>query len=257
MKINEIFLSLQGEGHFSGTPAVFIRFSGCNLRCPFCDTQHESGKEMTEEEIVTQVASFSAKHVVVTGGEPALFLTETLVDALHAAHKIVAVETNGTRLLPKNVDWITLSPKFAFFKKSDQGTSDSPVISVVSSTPSSTISSIPVVSSAVSSASNVPTTVHAVASDASDAVLIASKTSFAAVVLPRCDELKAVFTSAADFAAVEKEYLAIPATFRYVQPCDTGEPELNRRITEEAVRWCQNHPYWSLSVQLHKLLGLP
>lgn len=239
MKINEIFLSLQGEGHFSGTPAVFIRFSGCNLRCPFCDTQHESGKEMTEEEIVTQVASFSAKHVVVTGGEPALFLTETLVDALHAAHKIVAVETNGTRLLPKNVDWITLSPKFAFFKKSGQGISDSPA------------------TSAVSSASNVPTTVHAVASDASDAVLIASKTSFAAVVLPRCDELKAVFTSAADFAAVEKEYLAIPATFRYVQPCDTGEPELNRRITEEAVCWCQNHPDWSLSVQLHKLLGLP
>lgn len=111
MKINEIFYSLQGEGYHSGMPAAFIRFSGCNLHCPFCDTQHENGVEMAEEEIVAEVKRYPAQLVVVTGGEPALQLTESLVDALHGIGKTVAVETNGTLALPDNVDWITLSPK--------------------------------------------------------------------------------------------------------------------------------------------------
>lgn len=114
MRVNEIFYSLQGEGYYSGTPAVFVRLSGCNLRCPFCDTRHESGREMSEKEIVEAVGQYPARHVVVTGGEPALQLTESLVDALHAAGRYVAVETNGTHPLPTNVDWITLSPKTAF-----------------------------------------------------------------------------------------------------------------------------------------------
>ena len=111
MKINEIFYSLQGEGYHSGTPAVFVRFSGCNLQCPFCDTQHSSGTEMTEDDIAAAVGGYPARMVVVTGGEPALQLTSSLVDKLHLLGKYVAVETNGTRRLPENVDWITLSPK--------------------------------------------------------------------------------------------------------------------------------------------------
>lgn len=114
MRVNEIFYSLQGEGYYSGTPAVFVRLSGCNLRCPFCDTRHESGREMSEKEIVEAVGQYPARHVVVTGGEPALQITESLVDALHAAGRYVAVETNGTHQLPDNVDWVTLSPKSAF-----------------------------------------------------------------------------------------------------------------------------------------------
>ena len=114
MKVNEIFYSLQGEGYYAGTPAVFVRFSGCNLHCPFCDTRHEKGREMSEEEIVAAVLEYPARHVVVTGGEPALQLTASLVDKLHAAGKYVAVETNGTLPLPENIDWITLSPKSAF-----------------------------------------------------------------------------------------------------------------------------------------------
>lgn len=114
MKVNEIFYSLQGEGYYSGTPAVFIRLSGCNLRCPFCDTQHESGVAMTEDEIACEVVKYPARHVVVTGGEPALQLTASLVGKLHDLGKYVAVETNGTHSLPDNVDWITLSPKHAF-----------------------------------------------------------------------------------------------------------------------------------------------
>lgn len=114
MKVNEIFYSLQGEGFHSGTPAVFVRLSGCNLRCPFCDTRHEHGTEMSEAEVVEAVRQYPAHLVVVTGGEPALQLTPSLVDALHAAGRRVAVETNGTRPLPANVDWVTLSPKDAF-----------------------------------------------------------------------------------------------------------------------------------------------
>ena len=114
MRVNEIFYSLQGEGFNTGTPAVFIRFSGCNLQCPFCDTQHQDGKEMTEGDIIEEVAHYKANLVVVTGGEPALQLTESLVEMLHFLGKTVAVETNGTIELPKNVDWITLSPKDAF-----------------------------------------------------------------------------------------------------------------------------------------------
>lgn len=114
MKINEIFYSLQGEGFWTGTPAVFVRLSGCNLHCSFCDTLHESGQPMSEDQIARTVAQWPARHVVVTGGEPSLFLTPTLVERLHAAGKFVAVETNGTHPLPDNVDWITLSPKDAF-----------------------------------------------------------------------------------------------------------------------------------------------
>lgn len=114
MKINEIFYSLQGEGFYSGTPAVFVRMSGCNLRCAFCDTQHEAGVEMTEEAIAEEVAQYPAHLVVITGGEPSLQLTSSLVDKLHAIGKYVAVETNGTHTLPDEVDWITLSPKEAY-----------------------------------------------------------------------------------------------------------------------------------------------
>lgn len=114
MKVNEIFYSLQGEGFHSGRAAVFVRLSGCNLKCPFCDTRHEDGMQMTDEEVVSRVCSYPATFVVVTGGEPSLQLTDHFVEALHAAGRYVAVETNGTRTLPGQVDWITLSPKDIF-----------------------------------------------------------------------------------------------------------------------------------------------
>ena len=58
-KINEIFYSIQGEGYFTGTPAVFVRFSGCNLRCPFCDTEHKEGKMLSDDEIIAEIISSS------------------------------------------------------------------------------------------------------------------------------------------------------------------------------------------------------
>jgi len=115
-RINEIFYSLQGEGFHSGTPAVFVRFSGCNLRCAFCDTQHQAGEMLSLQEIVDEVNKYpNAPLLVLTGGEPSLFIDEAFVAELkQKTHKTIAIETNGTRPLPSSVDWVTLSPKSAF-----------------------------------------------------------------------------------------------------------------------------------------------
>ncbi len=115
-RINEIFYSLQGEGFHSGTPAVFVRFSGCNLRCHFCDTEHESGTPMTLEQIAHEANRYLvADMIVLTGGEPSLFIDEPFVaDLKRLTNKRIAIETNGTRPLPANVDWVTLSPKSGF-----------------------------------------------------------------------------------------------------------------------------------------------
>lgn len=110
-KINEIFYSLQGEGFHTGTPAVFVRFSGCNLRCDFCDTRHEEGTLMTDEEIIERVASFPAPIVILTGGEPSLWIDDKLISRLHEAEKYICIETNGTHRLPAGIDWVTCSPK--------------------------------------------------------------------------------------------------------------------------------------------------
>lgn len=116
MKINEIFYSVQGEGFHAGTPAVFIRFSGCNLKCPFCDTNHFTGNEMSVSDIIEEITKYPARLIIITGGEPSLFLTDELVNKLHDKGKYVAVETNGTNKLPSSVDWVTLSPKDNFMK---------------------------------------------------------------------------------------------------------------------------------------------
>ena len=82
-KVNEIFCSLQGEGFNTGTASVFIRLSGCNLHCAFCDTRHEEGTMMSLPEIVEQVMRFpKAPLIVLTGGEPSLWIDEDFVRGL-------------------------------------------------------------------------------------------------------------------------------------------------------------------------------
>lgn len=113
MRVNEIFYSLQGEGRHTGAAAVFVRLSGCNTRCPFCDTQHQKGREMSEEEIVKAIDSYPTRHVVITGGEPTMQLTERLTTLLHQAGYYIQIETNGSLPLPEGCepDWVTCSPK--------------------------------------------------------------------------------------------------------------------------------------------------
>ena len=131
-KIKEIYLTLQGEGHHTGTTAVFCRFSGCNLWsgreedrstaiCQFCDTDFwgmdgENGGSYSAEELAAKVFEIwnnpnEKPFVVFTGGEPALQMDQTLIDVFHKNKIEVAIETNGTLELPSGIDWICVSPK--------------------------------------------------------------------------------------------------------------------------------------------------
>ena len=189
-KINEIFYSLQGEGNLTGTAAVFVRFSGCNLKCQFCDTKHQEGQMYTADEICRQIANYPALLVVLTGGEPTLQIDEALIDALHAHDFFVAIETNGTIQPPDNVDWVTLSPKDMFCENA------TPIITEV-------------------------------------------------------DEIKVVFTG-----ELINTYDHILAAYRYIQPCDTGDPYKNAAIIKKAIEYVKNNPKWRLSLQTQKILNV-
>lgn len=133
-KVKEIYYTLQGEGFHTGRPAVFLRFTGCNLWsglekdrdtaiCKFCDTDFwgmdgENGGKYNGTDLATTVRKLweeysdeSQAFVVCTGGEPGLQIDENLVADLHALNIEVAIETNGTIELPVSIDWVCVSPK--------------------------------------------------------------------------------------------------------------------------------------------------
>ena len=110
-RINDIFYSLQGEGRNTGRAAIFIRFAGCNLKCPFCDTAFAQYEEMSDEDILNRIKSYPSHFVVLTGGEPSLQVDRQLVDLLHKHGYELAMETNGTHPIVDGIDWITCSPK--------------------------------------------------------------------------------------------------------------------------------------------------
>ncbi|MEM9479947.1 MAG: 7-carboxy-7-deazaguanine synthase QueE [Verrucomicrobiota bacterium] len=119
MRISEIFYSVQGEGTLVGVPSVFVRTSGCNLRCRWCDTMYASwkpeGENATVEEVLEEVVRHPAKHVVLTGGEPMVANgIHELAAALHSAGKHITIETAGT-VLPDGIacDLASLSPKLS------------------------------------------------------------------------------------------------------------------------------------------------
>lgn len=193
-KVNEIFCSLQGEGYFAGTPAVFIRFSGCNLRCDFCDTTHQSGTMMSLPQILEIVERHaSVPFVVLTGGEPALQATDELIKALHLIGKRVAIETNGTRELPHGIDWVTLSPKCGF-----NGGDREPMR------------------------------------------------------LTECDELKVVCLGQ-DLS----QYDSIKAAHRFLQPCFVTDEKKRKELLKLCVDTVMANPGWRVSLQIHRVLGIP
>ena len=83
-RVNDIFYSLQGEGRNTGRAAIFIRFSGCNLKCPFCDTDFASYEELSDDEILERIRAFPSRFVVLTGGEPSMQVDRQFIDLLHA-----------------------------------------------------------------------------------------------------------------------------------------------------------------------------
>ena len=198
-RVNDIFYSLQGEGRNTGRAAVFVRFAGCNLRCPFCDTEFETYREMSNEEILDAVKALIPSNqtpfpwggaggrllIVLTGGEPTLQVDETFVDFLHEHGYEVAMESNGTRPAPKNLDWLTVSPK------------------------------------------QKPVRQH-------------------------CNEVKVVFTDAEHVLDFDLE-----ADYYYLQPCDTGDVQRNRAITQACVEYIKAHPQRLLSLQTHKIIDIP
>lgn len=118
MRIAEIYKSIQGEGFLTGTESVFVRASGCNLRCWFCDTPFTSwqpeGEDLEIDEILRQVAALDCSHVVVTGGEPMLFAELIpLCQGLRDAKRHITIETAGTLYLPVECDLMSISPKLA------------------------------------------------------------------------------------------------------------------------------------------------
>ncbi len=197
-KINEIFYSLQGEGHHTGFPSVFIRFSGCNLACPFCDTQHDDGILMTDDDIIRAVNLYTAGWIVLTGGEPCLHIDNDFVRMLkRTTGKRVAIETNGTLSVPEDIDWVTVSPKCGI-----DGIADLPIRA------------------------------------------------------DRADEIKVV-----DVGQDLEPYFSLQCrrkeTLMYLQPCyvkDERQCKANRLRT---VRRVLADPRWTLSVQLHRFLGIP
>ena len=116
MKLSEIFYSIQGEGSLIGIPSVFVRATGCNLRCVWCDTPYTSwqpeGEDWTLDAIMERVISYSASHVVVTGGEP-MISPEILqlTSSLREAGMHITIETAGTVFHPVACDLMSISPK--------------------------------------------------------------------------------------------------------------------------------------------------
>lgn len=188
MRVNDIFYSLQGEGRNTGRAAVFIRLAGCNLRCPFCDTEFNDYREMSDEDIIAAIAPWPSRFVVLTGGEPTLQADDAFIALLHTNGYEVAMETNGTRPAPAATDWLTVSPKEAFTGGNGR------------------------------------------------------------LAVTRCNELKCLFDGVTPVSDYDVE-----ADYYYLQPCDTGDAERNRRITAACIDYIKHHPKWRLSLQTHKL----
>ncbi|MBV9737206.1 MAG: 7-carboxy-7-deazaguanine synthase QueE [Candidatus Eremiobacteraeota bacterium] len=132
IQLNEIFYSIQGEGAFTGSPAVFVRLAGCNLSCRFCDTDYSLKEVVSVQEIVRRVCEIGGgcPMVILTGGEP---LAQSdclpLIEALRASGRRVHIESNGTIDTPLESDvWLTVSPKERLSKTMAQRANEAKLI---------------------------------------------------------------------------------------------------------------------------------
>jgi len=205
--IKEIYYTIQGEGYHAGQPAIFLRFSGCNLwtglekdrvtaQCKFCDTDFwgtdgPSGGKYDAASLVDICLKLWTDHesqpwIVCTGGEPLLQLDKSLIDAFHSRGCFIAIETNGTLEVPDGIDWVCVSPK------------------------------------------------------------LGSK-----LIVTQGDELKLVYPQMGVNLA---DYEAMSFDHHSLQPLDDAYQEKNIR---DCIDLCKQRPQWRLSLQTHKLIGIP
>jgi 7-carboxy-7-deazaguanine synthase (Cx14CxxC type) len=208
--VKEVYYTLQGEGAHTGRAAVFCRFAGCNLWsgreqdrataiCRFCDTDFigsngPGGGKFADPDVLADhllncwesEAQGGSPYVVFTGGEPLLQLDIPLIQACHARHLEIAIESNGTLVAPPGIDWICISPKGRAPLKQRQG-----------------------------------------------------------------NEIKLVYPQS-DCAPEDFENLHFEQF--YLQPMDGPAQQAN---TQAAIAYCRQHPRWRLSLQTHKLIGIP
>jgi len=206
--VKEIYFTLQGEGYHTGRPAVFIRFTGCNLWtglewdrqstiCNWCDTDFvgtdgPNGGKYSAIEITNIISDLwpesqsSRPYIVCTGGEPLLQMDNTLIKTIHDAGFEIGLETNGTILPPQGIDWICVSPK--------------------------------------------------------------SKADF---ILKKGNELKIVFPQS---SLNPRQHENLKFDHFFIQPMDGKKQKENIKKSEEFVF---KHPHWKLSLQTHKIMGIP
>ena len=206
--VKEIYFTLQGEGYHTGRPAVFIRFTGCNLWtglewdrqsaiCNWCDTDFvgtdgPNGGKYSAIEITNIISDLwpesqpSRPYIVCTGGEPLLQIDNTLIETIHDAGFEIGLETNGTILPPQGIDWICVSPK--------------------------------------------------------------SKADF---ILKKGNELKIVFPQN---GINPQQHENLEFDHFFIQPMDGEKQKENIKKSEEFVF---KHPQWKLSLQTHKIVGIP
>ena len=111
LNVKEIFYSLQGEGGRQGTASIFIRLSGCNLKCDFCDTDFSGGESVSWAQILSRIQEFSCAQIVWTGGEPTLQLTDECLLFFKQAGYFQTIESNGYNRLSELLDYTVVSPK--------------------------------------------------------------------------------------------------------------------------------------------------
>lgn len=112
-RVNEIVVSIQGEGARMGIPTVFLRFSQCDLTCSFCDTAHQKGEYLNLADLMARIDALGPKVVSLCGGEPTLQVDTPLMEALKGAGYFVGIETHGGNPVHEMIDWVTVSPKVA------------------------------------------------------------------------------------------------------------------------------------------------
>ena len=249
-RINDIFYSLQGEGYNTGRAAVFVRFAGCNLRCPFCDTEFDTHREMTDDEIVAEISRYEVR------------------DARYE-NSMEADSSIGSNLAPRTIPDVPSPTRRLSYLASRK-----PLVVLTGGEPTLQVDEAFVgllhqhgFEVAMESNGTRP------APQSLDWLTVSPKirdTRFEIQGTRLPDELKVVFDENTDPEA----YLAprtipdVPSPTRslsylapretpllYLQPCDTGDAERNAQIIDRCVAYIKEHPQWRLSLQTHKLVG--